>query len=506
MDVIVEINNGKIRGYEGDDVKIFKGIPYAEPPIGELRLNTPKPKEPWNGMLDASEYRSVAPQPLPVTDFFPPPPQSEEECLNLNIWTPGCDTMKRPVLFWIHGGSHIYGSGRLLNGRSISRIGDIVLVSINYRLGPLGYLYIPGAPTNIGQLDQILALEWVRDNIESFGGDPSNVTIFGESAGATSVCTLMAMPKAKGLFSRAISQSSAVQAKGFEVSGRKFTAEMILKELNLSNDDLSGYRKLPVEDIIKAFMKAQEKALLDRKALEFRPFIDNDTLPQHPIKAIQEGYAKDIELIVGTNLEEWRFWRVFEPKFEEYEDSRIKKRILNSMGLIGEEEVKLDGLIDVYKMSRKESGLEMNIHDIHDAYMSDLIFRTPSIKFAEAQSKHQKNTYMYLFKWKTPFEGGRYGAMHAMEIAFVFGAFWEDDLWTFPKKTTETETLSKKMMNYWVNFARNGDPNSNDALEWPSYEIESRKTIIFDKEVEIWDDPLSKEREMWYSMNQWSQF
>ena len=506
MDVTIEINNGKIRGYEGDDVKIFKGIPYAEPPIGELRLNTPKPKEPWNGMLDASEYRPIVPQPLPVTDFFPPPPQSEEECLNLNIWTPGCDNMKRPVLFWIHGGSHIYGSGRLLNGRSISRTGDIVLVSINYRLGPLGYLYIPGAPTNIGQLDQILALEWVRDNIESFGGDPSNVTIFGESAGATSVCTLMVMPKAKGLFDRAISESSAVQPYAFEVSGRKSTAEMILKELNLSNDDFSGYRKLPVEDIIKAFMKAQEKALLDRKALEFRPFIDNDTLPQHPIKAIQDGYAKNIELIVGTNLEEWRFWRVFEPKFEEYGESRIRKRITNSMKLNGEDETKLDEMITLYKNSRKENGVDMDIYDIHDAYMSDLIFRAPSIKFAEAQSKHQKNTYMYMFNWKSPFQGGRYGAMHAMEIAFVFGGFWEDDLWTFPKKTDETEVLSRNMMNYWVSFARNGNPKFNNALEWPTYNTEDRKTIIFDKDIEIVEDPLKLERELWYGMNTWSRF
>lgn len=506
MDIIIETKNGKIKGYEGDNVKIFKGIPYAEPPNGELRLDKPKPKEPWEEMLDVSDYRPVAPQPLPVTDFFPPPPQSEEECLNLNIWTLGCDSMKRPVLFWIHGGSHIYGSGRLLNGRTISREGNVVLVTINYRLGPLGYLYIPGAPTNIGQLDQIMALKWVRDNIEFFGGDPENVTIFGESAGATSVCTLMAMPKAKGLFNRAISQSGAVQAHGFEVSGRRATAEMILKELNLSNDDLSGYRELPVEDIIKAFMKAQQKAILNRKGLEFRPFIDNDTLPQHPIKAIQDGYAKDIELIIGTNLEEWRFWRVFEPKFEEYEELRIKKRITNSMKLQGEDEKKLDDIISVYKKSRKESGVEMNIHDIHDAYMSDLIFRAPSIKFAEAQSKHQKNTYMYMFNWRSPFEGGRYGAMHAMEIAFVFGSFWEDDLWTFPKKTTETEALSNNMMDYWVNFARNGNPNVNNALEWPSYDAESRKTIIFDKKIEIVEDPLKLEREMWYNSNQWSRF
>ena len=506
MVIVVETNTGKIEGYEEEDLKIFKGIPYAEPPIGELRLNAPEPKKPWSGVLDASEYKPVAPQPPPFTTYFPPPPQSEEECLNLNIWTPGCDNRKRPVLFWIHGGSHIFGSGRLLNGRSISRKGDLVLVSINYRLGPLGYLYIPGAPSNIGQLDQIAALTWVRENIELFGGDSNNVTIFGESAGATSVCALMAMPKAKGLFNRAISQSGGVQPHGFELSGRKTTAEMILKELNLSNNDLDAYRKLPIEKIIDGFIKVQQKAFLNQIQLEFRPYIDNESLPQHPIKAIQEGYAKDIELIVGTNLEEWRFWRAFEPKFEERDPSQIKKRINNLMSSQGEDEMKIEEIINIYKKSREECSLPINIHEIYEAYMTDSIFRIPSIKFAEAQSKHQKSTYMYLFKWKTPFENGRFGAMHALEIAFVFGSFWEDYLFTFPKKIAETEALSDKMMNAWISFAKTGNPNHGGIPEWPSYNIQKRKTIVFDNKTEIWDDPLSKERKMWNQMKQWSQF
>jgi len=154
---IINTKTGKIQGYIGDGIQIFKGIPYAEPPIGNLRLNAPEPKKPWEGVLEALDYKPISPQPPPYTEYLPPPPQSEEECLNLNIWTPGCDDKKRSVMFWIHGGSHIFGSGRLLNGRVLPGKGDIVLVSINYRLGPLGYLYIPGAPSNLGQLDQILA-------------------------------------------------------------------------------------------------------------------------------------------------------------------------------------------------------------------------------------------------------------------------------------------------------------------------------------------------------------
>ncbi|MFW9784190.1 MAG: carboxylesterase/lipase family protein [Candidatus Heimdallarchaeota archaeon] len=503
---VINTQSGKIQGYSEDGVEIFMGIPYAEPPVGDLRLNAPVSKEPWNNVLDALEYLPVSPQPPPFTTYFPPPPQSEAECLNLNIWTPGCDDKKRPVMFWIHGGSHIYGSGRILNGRSLPNQGNLVLITINYRLGPLGYLYIPGAPPNIGQIDQIMALTWVHENIELFGGDPNNITIFGESAGATSVSTLMAMPKAKGLFNRAISQSGALQPRAFEKATREKTAELVLAELNLNHDDLEGYRKLPIENIIEGFTKAQGKALLNRVELEFRPYIDGESLPEHPIKAIEKGYAKDIELIVGTNLEEWRFWRAFEPNFEELELTRIKKRIENLLTAIGEDERKIVEIIKTYENSREQINLSINLHEIYEAFMTDYIFRIPSINFAEAQSKHQKNTYVYMFNWKTPFDNGRFGAMHAMEIAFVFGGFWEDYLFTFPKKTDETAALSEKMMNAWASFAKSGNPNHKGLPEWPTYESKKRKTMIFDKNVEVWDDPLGKERELWSQLKMWSHF
>jgi len=503
---IINTVTGKIRGYIGDGIQIFKGIPYAEPPIGDLRLNRPELKKQWAGVLEALEYKPIAPQPPPFTTYFPPQPQSEADCLNLNIWTPGCDNKKRPVMFWIHGGSHIYGSGRLLNGRALPRKGDIVLVSINYRLGPLGYLYIPGAPSNVGQLDQIKALTWVRDNIELFGGDSNNITIFGESAGATSICALMAMPQAKDLFHKAVSQSGAVQPHAFELSGREATAEQILKELDLQFNDLDGFRSLPVDKIIKALIKAQQKALLNRVQLEFRPYIDDESLPQHPIKAIEEGYAKDIELIVGTNLEEWRFWRAFEPNFEKIGSSQLEKRIINLLKAVGEDEDKLESIIETYKKSREKINPSINLHEVYEAFMTDSLFRIPSIKFAEAQSRYQKNTYMYLFNWKTPFEKGRYGAMHALEISFVFGAFLDDYLFTFPKRTGETEVLSDRMMDAWISFAKTGNPNHANIPNWATYDPEKRSTMIFDSKIEIWNNPLHKEREMWNDMKPWSHF
>jgi para-nitrobenzyl esterase len=503
---ILNIKLGKIQGYIEDGISIFKGIPYAEPPIGELRYSAPLVKKPWDGVLEAFKYLPVSPQPPPYDDTWPAPPQSEAECLNLNVWTPGCDDKKRPVMFWIHGGAHITGSGQLLTGRELSRGGDVVLVSINYRLGPLGFFKISGGASNIGQLDQICALEWVRDNIEFFGGDPDNVTIFGESAGATSVCTLMAMPKAKHLFIRAISQSGAATPQGFDPLKRDTTAKMVLDELKLTSDDLEELRKLPVETIIDTFVRAQIKSYQTGVGMDFRPWIDGENLPQHPLKAIEEGYARDIEFIAGTNLDEWKFWRAFEPDFEKYEQSIMKERILQLMRSDGEEEATLDYIIKTYKDSRGDNYSPMNLQELHDMYMTDSVFRIPSIKFAEAQSKHQENTYMYLFTWETPYESGRYRSLHALEIAFVFGSFWEEDLFTLIKKTDETASLSDKMMSYWTSFARFGDRNNNSNIVWPRYDTANRKSIILNKEIEIREDPLKSERKMWNKMRQWSQF
>ena len=500
---VIELKFGKLQGYINEEISIFKGIPYAEPPVDELRLRAPIIKNSWDGILESIKYRPVAPQPPPYRRDFPPPPQSEADCLNLNIWTPGCDEETRPVMFWIHGGAHRAGSGRLMDGKVLSRRGDIVLVSINYRLSMLGYPYLPGVPANIGQLDQIAALTWVRDNITSFGGDPNNVTIFGESAGGTSVCALMAMPKAKGLFHKAICQSGGVTPIGLKLSERKKTTLLVLDELNLTLDDADKLRNLPVEKIIEAMTKASIKAKI---ALGFKPYIDGENLPKHPIKAIQEGYAKDIELIIGTNLEEWRFWRAFEPKFEEYDPSVFKSRIEDMLKSHGINENLTDELTNVYKKSRKENNLSTNLAEIYEACKTDLAFRFPSITFAEAQSSYQEKTYMYLFQWKTPYQNGRFGAMHALDVPFVFGSFLEDYLFIFPKRTPETEDLSNKMSAYWASFAKNGNPNYNDCLEWPSYNKKDRKTMIFDKNIEISEDPLSLERKMWNKINIWNQF
>ena len=230
---IVETKSGRIQGLSEKGLKIFKGIPYAEPPVEELRFRPSIPKKSWSKVLDCTKFGPIAPQ--RVDTFIGPDSdweQSETDCLTLNVWTPGTDNRRRPVLFWIHGGGLSFGSGAWDDGSALARRGDVVVVTINYRVGIFGYLFVKNEIANLGQLDQITALKWVRDNIEAFGGDPGNVTIFGESAGGVAVCALMAMPGAKGLFHRVISQSGVCHPLSHHPPSEKNT-EIILSELGL---------------------------------------------------------------------------------------------------------------------------------------------------------------------------------------------------------------------------------------------------------------------------------
>lgn len=502
---IIETKTGNLQGSIERDIHVFKGIPYAEPPIGDSRLNVPIAKRPWSGVMEALKFGPEALQPYNINTPRPYPEQSEGDCLTLNIWTPGIDNKKRAVLFWIHGGSFMYGSGTrvIYYGTNMATKGDVVVVTINYRLGPFANLHFSDADPNVGMLDQIVALEWVNKNIELFGGDPNNITIFGESAGAAAVCTLMAMPKAKGLFKRGIPQSGAAHPLGFTKTGLRQTTELLLNELKIKTDDLEKFRKIPAVDIIKATHRLQQRNFTKGIRLRFGPYVDGEILPQHPLKAINEGYAKDVDLIIGTNFEESKFWHMFYPNFEETKAEDLPKRMKNALKMTGENEEDLENVLTTYQDSREENGLSSSPQDILDAYNTDQMFRIPAVRFADAQSKHQKNTYMYLFSWGLP---NTYGAMHGLEIGFVFNRFFNVDVPTLPKKTEETEKLSENMMNSWISFAKKGDPNHSNIPKWPQYDNQERNTIVFDKNIKIWNNPLSREREMWNTMNLLSRF
>jgi len=491
---IVEINTGKLQGYIDKGIEVYKGIPYAEPPIGDLRFNAPEPKKSWSGILEAIKFSSDAPQPPSPFTPQPTPSQSEEDCLTLNIWTPSVDDNKRPVMFWIHGGSYKTGGANRYDGIPLTKRGDVVVVIINYRLGPLGFLYLPDAPNvsaNVGLLDQIAALKWVKENIMNFGGDPENVTVFGESAGAGAICNLIGMPAAKGLFNRMIPQSGSTSPLGYQKGRAIATTQRLFSLLEIEKNDIDNLRKISAEEIIKAQVKMDEQVLEAGTvfALGYSPLIDKSTLPNHPLKSILDGETKNIEVLHGTNRDEMRLWELWYPGVENSE--HLFKRFNLLMKPIGQSEDKVREIVDIYSENRK------NPNEIFNAILTDMFFRVPSIRLAEMQSKIQPDTYMYMFTYPSPIRKGSLGSVHAIEIPFVFGTLdMARNFEIFPVSNKETEKLSAKMMDSWISFAKSGNPNHKDIPKWEQYRSD-RATIMFGKDVEVINDPNGQERSIW---------
>jgi para-nitrobenzyl esterase len=496
---IVETQSGKIRGYSENGVKIFKGIPYAEPPVGELRFRPSVPKKPWSNILDCTKFGPIVPQ---RKDAFvgsdTDSEQSEKECLNLNVWTPGTDIRRRPVMFWIHGGGLSFGSGALNDGSALVRRGDVVVVTINYRVALFGYLYVKNEIANLGQSDQITALEWVRDNIESFGGDPDNVTIFGESAGGVAVCALMAMPGAQGLFHRVIAQSGVCHPLVHHPPAEKNT-EIILSELGLKEFDIEALCKIPTQKIVEVGTRLELEARQKGRNFPYGIFVDGKTLLEHPLAAVGKGLAQDISLIVGTNQDEAKLYTAMRPPEKGFDETGLLKSIHRILRIFGKDEVQAKQLIENYRKAR-EGRLPADPLNILDAVMTDFRFRIPAIRLAEAQSQHQSQVFSYLFNYQSPALGGILGACHALEIPFVFGGLGEKERKIYPKRSTETDLLSGRMMDAWTSFARTGNPSHKNIPPWVPYDRKKRSTMILGTEVKLSQDPFGRERKIWESL------
>jgi para-nitrobenzyl esterase len=400
-------------------------------------------------------------------------------------------------MFFIHGGAFVTGTGAGLDGSRLAWRGDVVVVSINYRLGVLGFLYMPDeaqAGSNVGLLDMVMALRFVKENISRFGGDPERVTVFGESAGGFAVAALLALPAAKGLFHRAILQSGAAHPLGLNPGAALRAQEKFIETLGLKKVDLPALRRLPAEEIIKAqiaVMPDRSGGFTADRPLRLGPVVDKQVLPEHPLEAIKKGYTREIEIFIGSNLDETKLWNMWNPEAEKFSEKDLEKAVKTIMDLTGHDERRTNEFIEVYRSSRNTP------RDIMDAVTTDYTFRIPSIRLAENQSAQQKNTYMYLFTWKSPFRGGKYGAMHALELAFVFGVLLSQEVGIFPKRDEETEALSQAMMDTWLAFARTGNPNNPNIPALPPYDREKRATVVFDKIIRIVNDPYGQERAVW---------
>ncbi|MHA2400408.1 MAG: carboxylesterase/lipase family protein [Promethearchaeota archaeon] len=492
-DVIVETIDGKVRGYSRRGVIKFKGIPYAASPVGDLRFKPPAPVKSWDGVLDSLNFGPICPQPPPQIEsqYVRNLSQDEADCLTLNIWTKGIDNNNRPVMVWIHGGGFTGGSGAGSDGARLALRGDVVVVNINYRLGPLGFLYMPDVSdtaTNVGMLDMIAALRWVKENISRFGGNPENVTIFGCSAGGFAVTTLLAMPSAKGLFHRAIPQSGAAHKYSYDPKTGLENYDDLIHKLGIKKGDIEKLRKVPFEKLIEHMKRPPWRV---KGVVTWGPVVDKDILPIHPIEAIKKGYAKDIDLLTGSTLDEFKLWMSISTEPIDFEEEKLPGKVRRIMKFMDQDETKTTQMIEIYKQQRKTP------RDILDAMRTDYEFRIPAIRLAEAQSEHQSNTYMYLFSWKSPYREGKFGAMHGLEVCFIFNTLWDRDLPMIARKTEETQELSEKIMDAWIAFARTGNPNHKNIPEVLPYELEKRSTIIFDKEVRIQQDPYGNERIAW---------
>ncbi|HTO07035.1 MAG TPA: carboxylesterase/lipase family protein [Myxococcota bacterium] len=495
MGVVVDTVSGKLKGERRGGHERFLGIPFAAAPVGERRWRAPQPAPLWSRTRPALAFGASAPQPPSALPGMAVGPQ-DEDCLYLNVFTPRADGARRPVLFWIHGGGFTTGGAAqaMYDGGRLAERGDVVVVTINYRLGSLGYLHLPGCDANLGQLDQIAALEWTRDNIRAFGGDPDQVTIFGESAGGMAVATLLGMPGARGLFRGAIAQSGAAQNVHTRASAAEVTAA-VLAELGQSVPELAKLRELPVS----ALIEAQKKVTAARRAeleLAFCPTVDPATLPKPPLDAVREGAASGVALLVGSNRDEIKLFRLGVAESASLSPESLLKRVRGTLGAVRADPARAEALVDTYRAARAGRA-SVEPGELLDAIQSDRTFRIPAIRLAEAQRRNEARTYMYFFTWESPARRGTLGACHALELPFVFGTLDAPTMDRFAGKGPEADALSAQMMDAWIAFARAGEPTHGGVSHWPAYDTRTRATLVFDRECQLVHAPLDAERAAW---------
>jgi para-nitrobenzyl esterase len=496
---IVSIDSGKLEGYIDNELYVFKGIPYAAPPVGDLRWLPPQPVKPWSGVRSAITFGPIAPQsPMPGGLIMQANEPQDEDCLFLNIWTPGLDSARRPVMVWIHGGAFTIGSGSdpMYDSDRLPKRGNIVLVTINYRLGMLGFLRLKDATDgkipatgNEGLLDQVAALKWVKNNIAAFGGDPQNVTVFGESAGGMSIGCLMAMPAAKGLFHKGILESGVGSTAG-PLDEANVTGENFLKISGIRKDDVKALRALTPAQLLEFEMKMRTIGAgpgQTAKITATAPVIDGEIIPGVPNEVAKRGSAKDVPVIIGTNLEEWKLFGLMQPGFSQLDENGMLERLGAFMPA---ESAKV--LAAAYRQAREKRGASTAPAEILSAVQTDLMFRMPALELVEAQRDNKQLAYSYLFTWKSPVMGGVLGACHALEIGFVFGKY--DDM--FCGTGPDADKLANCIQDAWLAFARTGDPSCECLGKWPVYG-EKRMTMVLGKDSHVEAAPYEAERRAW---------
>lgn len=488
---------GPVRGTTSGDgeVMVFRGVRYGASTEG-LRFQEARDPAPWTASRDATRFGADCPQrpsgEVPVFASWVNDLPRSEDCLFLNVWTRGMnDGKKRPIMVWLHGGGYVTGSGSShgYDGTRLAQRGDVVVVTINHRLNGFGYLYLGGVSQdpkyahsgNLGSLDAVKALEWVRDNAAAIGGDPDNVTIFGESGGAAKVSTLMAMESADGLFDRAIAQSGSMSLAGFEPRLASVLTQDIFKTAGLESGDIEGLAALSTEEYVAVLMKSRTRAAY------FRPVVDGSSLKRQPFAPDATPLSADIPLLVGTNRTEMRLQAgLADP---------------GNFSLTWDQlPAKLEAIVGDADVERIIAGMRA-AHPAADA--SEIFFQTATFQnyrgtaLRQAERKSAQNrapVYTYRLDWETPVEGGRLKTPHALDIAFVFDNVARST--SITGSGPEQQRLADLMSDAWIAFAKTGNPNTSALPQWPRYTQANRATMIFDTQPEVVVDPDMEERQL----------
>jgi para-nitrobenzyl esterase len=476
---VVETTAGKIRGAVLNKVHAFKGVSYGEPTDVSGRFLPPAKPKPWTGVKDAVEWGPEAPQgphtEIPEVAATIPKQGHSEDCLHLNVWTNSASRGgKRPVMVWLHGGGFTSGSGSytIYDGANMARKHDVVTVTVNHRLNSFGFLYLPeiGA-SNAGMLDVVAALEWVRDNIANFGGDPNNVTIFGQSGGAGKVSTLLAMPSAKGLFHRAIVQSGA-NLQGVSAADAAKTAQTLMNKMGVKT--AAALQKVPMDQLVQA--------TLSTPGLRLSPVLDGKTLVEGPFTPTAPALSADIPVLIGSTEFEVNFFP--NTNFNPIDDAGLHAAVKQATRA-GDADV--DKLIATYRKGR--TGYT-NV-ELSQVIASDN-FRAGVITEAERKAAQKASVYMYYFTWRSPVHDGKLKAFHTLEIPFVLNNVDEGKSMTGTGQ--DRYALQDKMSGAWAAFARTGNPNHKGLPNWPTFTAGKRATMIFNDECKVANDPYGEER------------
>ena len=495
--VVADTSFGRIRGMDAGGIKIFKGVRYGSNTTGRNRFMPPTDPAKWTDAQDALTFGPSAPQREPGARGATSDrsvsgrglPSEGEDCLVLNIWTPAVgDGRKRPVMLWCHGGGFATGSGSspVTDGTHLARRGDVVVVTINHRLNVLGFTFLEelggsdfAQSGDVGMLDIVHALKWVRENIAQFGGDPNMVTVFGQSGGGRKVATLLAMPSAKGLFHRAIIESGAT-IKLVEREQTARVANELLKKLELNRSQVRELQNLPLDRIMGAYFATMRSMNVDQMTMGFSPTVDGKVVPQHPFHPRASDVSAEVPLMLGSTRTELT-GAADAAAFTLSEDG-LRERI---QALVGNATARV---IDAYRKTNPGA----TPSDIYFLIASDHRYSAPVMKIAERRAAPGKGpAYLYYFRWETPIEGGRLKSPHTIEIPFAF-----DNVKTSPltAESAEAPALADKVSDTWIAFARKGDPNTNKLPKWAPFNSKDRATMVFNNQSTVVNDPIREER------------